>query len=482
MDRIAILLELNSRRTWGTFTSLSRRYKTSRQFLYLLQWGFRSLVGLELSPAREKPSPRVEVVPDELLLALRLQGGVSEGDLAAIFRDLHLPYQSVGAISGKLNHFAMGVPRELPKVMRPVILLVDEIFHHQRPILVVIDAQSHFILRAQWSPDRQKDSWKALLQGLQAEGFEVIGIVADMGKGLCGGAKAAEIEHFPDLKHLLRPLDSRLIQYERKAYRAIRQEYERERIFWNAKGVTHQEKSSVKYEAASRQSGKAVAAFDAYRYLMEELRRSLEPFDSRGEPRSRENVKTNLETLISLLEAEFNEENTAKGTRQLRDAHEGYLVYFDRVKAILAEFAEEIPGEILRESSLAWQEEKKSAAVKSYPLKKAYRESALDRRFLAESYLENGPARLEEFFRRLDGNVRSSSPVESINALLRDYLNNSRGQISQEILDLLVFYLNHRVQGRGKYKGTSAYERLTGIPETGSVIQQILSYGYAEAA
>ncbi len=39
---------------------------------------------------------------------------------------------------------------------------------------------------------------------------------------------------------------------------------------------------------------------------------------------------------------------------------------------------------------------------------------------------------------------------------------------------MLAFFLNHRTATRGKYAGSSPYERLTGLPEKASPIAQLL--------
>ena len=43
------------------------------------------------------------------------------------------------------------------------------------------------------------------------------------------------------------------------------------------------------------------------------------------------------------------------------------------------------------------------------------------------------------------------------------------------MLNLIAYYINHKVATRGRYKGTSAHQRLTGIKDDEDVIQKILS-------
>jgi hypothetical protein len=64
-------------------------------------------------------------------------------------------------------------------------------------------------------------------------------------------------------------------------------------------------------------------------------------------------------------------------------------------------------------------------------------------------------------FEKLDSVVKASSLVEMVNSLIRPYLNNSKGQITQETLNLIMFYHNHRRYKGGKRQGQAPIELLT---------------------
>ena len=65
-------------------------------------------------------------------------------------------------------------------------------------------------------------------------------------------------------------------------------------------------------------------------------------------------------------------------------------------------------------------------------------------------------------FEKLDAIVQASSLVELVNSFLRPYLNSSKGQITQETLNLIMFYHNHRRYKSGKRQGKAPIELLTG--------------------
>src|SRR5262245_38701355 len=65
-------------------------------------------------------------------------------------------------------------------------------------------------------------------------------------------------------------------------------------------------------------------------------------------------------------------------------------------------------------------------------------------------------------FDQLDSIIRASSLVEMVNGLIRPYLHSCKGQITQEALNLIMFYHNHRRYKSGKRKGQAPIELLTG--------------------
>ena len=67
-----------------------------------------------------------------------------------------------------------------------------------------------------------------------------------------------------------------------------------------------------------------------------------------------------------------------------------------------------------------------------------------------------------QIFMKLDHIVQSSAMVECINSIIRPYLNNSKNHVTQEMLNLIMFYHNHRRYINGKRKNKTPFEILTG--------------------
>ena len=473
--RAGLALEaLAQRGRWGGITQLARRYRVSRQFIYLLMWSVSHV--FEPKP-RSEPQQAAEVKWGELVLALKLQGDCSVGDISQILKTLGIPKNSIGAVSEHLRRLAAALPKHRPSGARVIVVLADEIFASGRPLLVVIEARSHYILKAEVGPDRKGHTWCKVFEELQREGDEIVRVVSDLGSGLLSGTEAAGLDHLPDLMHVLHPLSPFLSRFERQAEGAIADEYERQRVLGHSRSPATREKRLGPYQTAVRHAYDAIQRYDDYAYLWRELLRAFDPFHPDGSVRTRTIAEGETLAILDLMEAEFDDPSLQAAVRSFRKAIETYWPYFERLEAIVAELSILLPQEILRELCLAWQCEKKSRGAKHYPRKKALEHRAQDHRFLAGcGPIEDADASAQLVFDRLEDNVRSSSPLEAINALIRDQLNSCRGQITQEMLDLIVYFLNHKIAPRGPYKGTSAWERFTGEPEAGTYIEQILGH------
>ena len=80
-------------------------------------------------------------------------------------------------------------------------------------------------------------------------------------------------------------------------------------------------------------------------------------------------------------------------------------------------------------------------------------------------------ATMDMVYSKLDGIVQSSALVETINSIVRAYLNTTRNHISQNLLNLILFYHNHRRYRAGKRKGKTPLEILTGNKQKKDWIQ-----------
>ena len=83
-------------------------------------------------------------------------------------------------------------------------------------------------------------------------------------------------------------------------------------------------------------------------------------------------------------------------------------------------------------------------------------------------------------FDKLDAIVRASSLVEMVNSRIRPYLSSCKGQITQEALNLIMFYHNHHRYKSGKRQGKAPIELLTGEPLEAEWWELVLQQGKRE--
>ncbi len=250
---------------WGYMSQLARQYRVSRQFIYILIWAVTGLFEPKPSSPRDVAPKTIELRLDRLLIALKLQGHCSVGDISQIFKILEIENNSIGCISERLKEFASAIPtEERAQLSRCIVVLLDETFAAQRPILVVLEARSHYILEALWASDRKAQTWQALLEKLKTEGYVIEYAVADQGTGLRKGCEGAGLAHLPDLMHLLCPFGPFVSRFERKGLQAIQIEYDRQRVFENACSETNLQNRLEQYDEALRKAEDAMRLHEDY--------------------------------------------------------------------------------------------------------------------------------------------------------------------------------------------------------------------------
>jgi hypothetical protein len=65
-------------------------------------------------------------------------------------------------------------------------------------------------------------------------------------------------------------------------------------------------------------------------------------------------------------------------------------------------------------------------------------------------------------YSKLDRIIQSSALVECINSIIRPYLNITKNHVTPELLNLIMYYHNHRRYCDGLRKGKTPMELLTG--------------------
>ena len=140
------------------------------------------------------------------------------------------------------------------------------------------------------------------------------------------------------------------------------------------------------------------------------------------------------------------------------------LAYFDRAATIINDLkCIGISEDVLKDFCLAWQYQKNMIKAKHKQRRNFYKNKEKEKlAHLQQTLGEEYPAIVDIVYSKLDGIVQSSALVETINSIVRSYLNTTRNHISQNLLNFIMFYHNNRRYNGGKRKGKTPLEILTG--------------------
>jgi hypothetical protein len=165
--------------------------------------------------------------------------------------------------------------------------------------------------------------------------------------------------------------------------------------------------------------------------------------------------------LLSLIE-EIDDAVLPKLLPPIRSHLDEILSPFEQAESMHVELLALVPQQILDALVLAWHHEHLSYQSHAKQ-KRAHQHASQQWMDFAEGLLENQFAPLKAVvFEKLDSIVQASSLVELVNSFIRPYLNSSKGQTTQETLNLIMFYHNHRRYKSGKRQGKAPIELLTG--------------------
>jgi len=448
---------------YGKMTHIAQEYHISRTFLYQLLWA----ANLQLEMLFSDQQPHVQNADplfEPFILLLRLEGKCSIPSLSSILKYFQYQPNSVGYLSECFQYYGRALPSTLAMAEHTVVFyLSDEIFARHQPILVTIEAHSTAILKIQLASDRSAETWKAHFDDLGHHHFHSIGMASDRGRGLVAGYHAAcqDARWVCDRFHEFRDLFDRRHQLERKAYAAIAKEDEATKTFHNAKSEAHLHKRLQRYEHAHHACEQAIARYDHLDLLLHLLRDALHLCSPFGRLRTVAGVRSELMLLFSLIE-ELDDAMLPKLLQPLRSHLDDILVPFGQAEAMHAELLGLLSQQSLDALVLAWHHEHLS--YQSSPKQKRYHQHESQQWLdFAEGLLDNQFTLLNVLvFEKLETIVQASSLVELVNSFIRPYLNSSKGQITQETLNLIMFYHNHRRYKSGKRQGKAPIELLTG--------------------
>ena len=471
---------------WGTITELSKAYSISRTFVYSLAKNLKSLgqyiFSDKIESAATLTQARMQAI--EVMLSIRLEGCSSLGSVSTIMKRQACNLSSLGSISQILSRIGGLLPMTInsEQTLQTLVFASDEIFSKATPILVTVDPCSSAILRIELSKTRNSDDWKNHFECLVDNGLEAIYLVSDDGVGLRAGHSAA-------LNHTVRQSDTYhaiahtlglwVERFEKSAYKAIKEEYEREQKVQSAKSEQAKEKQQQLYQQAQKVCVEAIREYDDFSYLYFCLIKELSVFDNEGNLRTKQQAKGVIEVGLELIE-ELNNKGTRKAAQKVRRTLPDLFHYFDIAEGIVNDCKGLVDEDTLKAYCIAWQWGKAVRKAKKSARKhnaKQQEQSCIE---TAQWWGNNGvdqsiwhPDMQKVIYAKLDKIVQSSALVECINSIIRPYFNTSKNQISQEQLNLIMHYHNHRRYLAGVRKNKTPMEILTGEDQSKDWIEII---------
>ncbi len=470
----AVMSLPKERRPWGIVTWMAGVFLLSRPALYAVTE--RTRARLLAPPMQEVRSLSPPVVPPERLartvLTAAFPGKMALRSMQQVLVEALDEPRSVGWLSELLREAGQRAGDVLRQIdaspLGTLIAVRDETFFQGQPLLLLIDPVSTVILQAVVAPDRQAETWGAVLLMVQDQGATLGGLVLDMAKMYPQSVREAELklDVQKDVWHVEREGAQVQTELERAALRATRQVMALEKKLLKAWDDDLFEQT---YIPAVVQEETLYDQCALFRNWFTPLCEAWEVVDWRsGEIRDPDTNAWLLDESLTALE-QIDHDRVHKWVRTLRRHQKQLLTYLDWLAAALAPYAQELAQtlpfpqartEFMGQVARTWR--LGQALISGHD----HLRSAAQR---AEQDLQTaigGCPTLTHLAQRLttilDAACRTSSLVENVNGLLKQFLLNRRAfrspETLQHYLNLFTLWHNMRVFQRGKRQGKSPYQ------------------------
>ena len=480
-------------RPWGSMTWLGDVFRVSRPTVYAIARTGRAAwlpelrvppVPLAVAAVAAAPAPAAAVASaagpqvtvserriQRTLLTLALPGNAALRPMQTVLQTAFDQTRSIGYISELLTTAGRQAGQVLAQLdYRPlgrVVALRDETFFHGQPLLLMVEPRTGTILLGHIATERSAETWGAALLVAQDSGVQLTGLVEDMGRTFPQSVQLAGLRLAiqKDPWHVLNWARRVRRDVERSALQALtavdRLEQQLGRT-WDAARFT------AEYIPAVAKLERLLAQHDAFAQCQTHLADALEVVDWRsGEVRARALNDWLLGEILQLLAA-IEHPGVRKFRRALRRYRRQLLTYLDWLADLIAPWRQRLAASLAtpaaqtgfeRTVARAWR--LRQAVINGQPWQRA----AAAARELVDGLVADQPrqrALADDLFAVLDGTAHASSLIETINGLLKAFLQARQAfknlTTAQAYLNLLVLWHNMRVFQRGKRAGQSPFQ------------------------
>lgn len=469
-------------RPWGVVTWMSEVFALSRPALYALAERVQQRLFSPAEPsvlaAAEPKGATVTVTASRMartVLTTSLPGKTAIRPLRHVLGEAFDQTRSIGWISELLTSAGRTAGHRLRHIdtspLGTVIAARDETFFGGQPLLLVIDPVSTVILLAEVSADRQADTWGAALLLAQEQGVTIGGLVEDMARMYDKSLQEADLD-MPvqkDVWHVERDGGNVLRALERSAFAATKQVMKLEKQLlkqWDDTLFAEKYIPAVMKEACGYDQHAAFAEWLSHLYD------ALELVDWRsGEIRDRASNEWLLDETLTAM-SDIEQPRVQKWVKTLRRHQKQLLTSLDWLETSLRPFRQQLAQVV----PVAQQESFLRLVARHWRLQqslinghRSFSQQAHEAQAALQSLVADDSQRqqmVDKLLGLLDAAGRTSSMLEGVNGLLKQFLHNHQAFRSPETLqlylNLFVLWHNMRVFERGKRQGKSPYQ-LAGI-------------------
>jgi len=473
----AVAASPRGQRPWGAISWIADVFAISRPTVYAL--GKRIVERLQSPvPVAQQVSPRgaegdkTNERLKRLVLTCAFPGKVALRPMQEIL------YEALGETCsiGKLSQFLFKAGQRAGEILcqvdhsplGPVIVVRDETYWQEWPILLIVEPVTTTILLGVVSPDCQAETWGAALLVAQDQGASIAGLIEDMARMYPQSQEMAgvDVEVQKDSWHVSQAGKQVRCDLEREALVAICQVDKIEKHLsqcWQDDVFYHQ------YIPAVEKMERLMNQHDTFATWYDHLCDALELVDWRsGEIRDRSINGWLLDATLNAM-ASIDHPRVQSLVKTLRRHQDNLLTFLDWMAASLTAYQSRLTQTI---DDPAQQHLFICAAARCWRLRQALINGQTSFRNLAQQAEASLLALTQEsqvlgqlasqLMSLLDAAGHTSSLIECINGLLKSFLANRQAfrniDTAQAYLNLFILWHNMRVYRRGKRAHKSPFQ------------------------
>lgn len=473
----AVAASPRGQRPWGAISWVAEVFGISRPTVYAL--GERIVERLRYRVSNEGQGSSIRVAGDKtgerlkrLALTCAFPGNVGLRPMQEILNEALGETRSTGTLSQLL----MGAGQRAGEVLRQidysplgsVIVIRDETYWQDWPILLVVEPVTTTILLGVVSPDCQAETWGAALLVAQDQGASIAGLIEDMARMYPQSQELAgvDVDVQKDTWHVIHTGKQIRRDLEREALSAIRQvdaiekqlsKCRQDKVFYD------------QYIPAVEKMERLLAQHDTFATWHDHLCDALELVDWRsGEIRDPDINGWLLDETLNAMSG-IDHPRVQSFVKTLRRYQANLLTFLDWMATSLTPYQSRLAQLI---DDPAQQHLFIRSVARCWRLRQALINNQTSFRNLAHqaevsllSLTQDNPL-LEQLATQLmsllDAAGHTSSLIECINGLLKSFLDNRQAfrniDTAQTYLNLFILWHNMRVYQRGKRPGKSPFQ------------------------